>query len=122
MEKVYSLPDLPLAPYSDVQALARRLLEYRDWSAVRLLLDELESVGDAETAKKVRETLIGWIPIRWPQWGSLVDALLVSLCPYMFSLDAAIELLEKTEWDRAADWSSFPKKMLETKAIYKGVQ
>jgi hypothetical protein len=53
VEKVYHLPDLLPAPYSDLQALVRRLLEYADWSVLPALLDELKASG--------REREIRWL-------------------------------------------------------------
>jgi len=44
-EKLYTLPDLPAAPYSDLQALLRRLLEHKDMSALRGIFDVLEEQG-----------------------------------------------------------------------------
>lgn len=41
MDKVYTLPDLLPAPYSELQGLVRRLIEYADWSVLPALLDEL---------------------------------------------------------------------------------
>ena len=48
MEKVYTLPDLPFAPYSDVQALVRRLIEYADLTTLRPLADELRGQNRME--------------------------------------------------------------------------
>lgn len=43
--KLYALPDLTPAPYSEVQGLVRRLIEYADWSVLPALVDELTAMG-----------------------------------------------------------------------------
>lgn len=41
MDKIYTLPDLPTAPTSDLQLLVRRLIEYADLSTLPAIEDEL---------------------------------------------------------------------------------
>jgi hypothetical protein len=41
VDKVYTLPDLPKVPYSDLQALVCRLIEFADLSVLPALDDEL---------------------------------------------------------------------------------
>lgn len=46
-DKVYELPDLPPAPYSDLQGLVRTLIEYADLSTLPAIDDELVALGRA---------------------------------------------------------------------------
>ena len=52
-----TLPDLPAAPASDVQALALRLLRDDDFTAAQPLLDELHHAGRDADRKKLLEYL-----------------------------------------------------------------
>lgn len=56
----YPLPDLPRAPYSEVQALALRVIEWADFSAFGPLMDALRDVGREADAKAVARL----IPLR----------------------------------------------------------
>jgi hypothetical protein len=57
MEKVYTLPDLPPAPTSDLQLLVRRLLEYADWSVLPALVDELKATGREQDLAAVKQAV-----------------------------------------------------------------
>lgn len=56
MDKVYGLPDLSPAPYSELQGLVRRLIEYADLSVLPAIDDELQQRG----MNKERERLYDW--------------------------------------------------------------
>lgn len=102
MDKVYSLPDLPRLPYSDTQALLVRLLEYRDFSALRPLMDELEAVGDTKTAKKIQLILLqNCHPPKFPHsasWDFLAEGVVYETLHYLYSWEGAAEELAKRVW------------------------
>lgn len=54
MEKVYTLPDFPAAPYSEVQALAKRLIEFADFSTLVPLFDLLKEQGRTADLEKLQ--------------------------------------------------------------------
>ncbi len=101
MEKVYSLPELPLAPYSDAQALARRLLEYRDFSALRPLLDELDATGETEARKGVLSLCVGVATEYWWDWDGFTRNLCHHLGHLLFSVDGVVAALEKRDWSNS---------------------
>lgn len=50
-------PDLPAAPFSEVQALAVAWLKGGNWSAVIPLLDELQGSGRYDDVREIRATV-----------------------------------------------------------------
>lgn len=113
MEKVYSLPDLPLAPYSDVQALARRLLEYRDFSALRPLLDELDATGETEARKSLLSLCAGVATESWWNWDSFCRNALCYLCHLLFSIDGVVMALNQKDWSEVNNAYTFTPDELE---------
>lgn len=57
MSNGITLPDLPAAPFSEVQALVRRLVTEGDWTAVPPLLDELYAQGRVEDRRELTKTI-----------------------------------------------------------------
>lgn len=98
MNKVYSLPDLPSAPYSDAQALLRRFLEYRDFSALRPLLDELEALGEKEARRSLFNICLSAVIGTWWRWDNLVHHILDDCGHLVYSTEAVVEGLSKKDW------------------------
>lgn len=57
MSNGITLPDLPAAPFSEVQALVRRLVTEGDWTAVPPLLDELYDQGRVEDRRDLVKSI-----------------------------------------------------------------
>lgn len=110
MEKFYSLPDLPLLPYSDTQALLLRLLEYRDFSVLPALFDRLQEEGLytelADLRKKFGLFLSHWQtggvsgPPPHTYWSRTVWELLPVLWHLIYSPAAAAEVLNRMVWGK----------------------
>lgn len=80
LQKVYSLPDLPPAPTSDLQALVRRLIEYADFSTLPAICDELQQqnrikdytnfrkwvVSEADSLSQHPSNRLYWTSIPYP--------------------------------------------------------
>jgi len=107
VEKVYSLPDLPRLPYSDLQALLMRLLEYRDFTVLPALFDLLVESGESRLMERVRAELIQFAvdpeygpENRWaPRWSAVVIRILRYCFHLIWTTEAAVEMLSKGLWE-----------------------
>lgn len=98
MQKVYTLPDLPLAPYSDAQALLRRFVEYRDFSALRPLLDELEALGEKETRRHLFNVCLSAATEGYWIWNSVALNILIHTGHLLYSVEGLIDALSSKYW------------------------
>lgn len=105
MEKVYSLPDLPRLPYSDLQALLVRLLEYGDFSVLPPLFDLLQESGESALVAKWREDLTRFVfdedPVSHCGWDMEAESLLRDCFHLIYTTDALVQCLMRIRWPKA---------------------
>ncbi len=111
MEKVYSLPDLPRLPYSDLQALLVRLLEYRDFTVLPALFALLAESGEETLLLALRKEVYAFVaqygrednPYWLPRWSSVAEDILLYSVHRIYTTEALLTVLSEQKWRENED-------------------